>query len=326
MSYVAWLPTDEEDDFLGHLRSVLDERVKLVVSTELPVDVRVDGLVRGVPSDEQLAACPDLRQLYIPYAGLPRATRERLAKRPDVAVHNLHHNAAPTAELATALLLGTAKRIVPYDRDLRGGDWRRRWQAPEAATLDGGHAVVLGYGAIGQRVAHACRALGMRVTAIRRRAGRGDRHGPVALAPPTELTSVVRDAMALIVCLPLTEATTGIVDADVIAALPSSAYVVNIGRGPLIEEQPFYEALRDGRLAGAGLDVWYRYPTSEATRAKTLPSDYPFHELDNVVLSPHRAGLTLQNEPLRAQALARLLRAAAAEEDVPNRVDLAEGY
>ncbi len=326
MSYVAWLPTDEEDDFLQHLCRVLDERVTLIASSTLPEDVRVDGLVRGVPTEEQLAACPALRHLYIPYAGLPKATRERMAERPEVAIHNLHHNAAPTAELAIALLLGAAKRIVPYDRDLRQGDWRRRWQAPEAATLAGGHAVVLGYGAIGQRVARACHALGMHVTGIRRQAGRGDRHGVIELAPPSELTTVVQDALALFVCLPLTDATEGIVDADVIAALPASAYVVNVGRGPLIAEKPLFEALSEGRLAGAGLDVWYRYPSDVEGRGSTYPSEYPFHRLDNVVLSPHRAGLTLQNEPLRAQALARLLRAAAAMEDVPNRVDLAEGY
>ncbi|MDJ0521510.1 MAG: NAD(P)-dependent oxidoreductase [Planctomycetota bacterium] len=328
MSYVAWLPSedDPEDPFLRHLRGALDERVSLLVAPEVPDGVHVDGLVRGVPGDEHLAACPELKHLFIPYAGLPKATRERLGERPEVAVHNLHHNAAPTAELAVALLLAAAKRVLPYDRDLRQGDWRRRWGPPEAATLAGGHAVILGYGAIGQRVAAACRALGMRVTAIRRQAGRGDRHGPVALAPPSELTSVVGDALALVVCLPLTEATEGIVDAQVLAALPETAYVVNIGRGPLIQEQPFYEALRDGRLAGAGLDVWYTYPRQSEEREQTLPSAFPFHELDNVVLSPHRAGLTLQNEPMRAKALARLLVAAAAGEDVPNPVDLEHGY
>ncbi len=326
MSYVAWLPSDEEDDFLQHLRDHLDARVELITGRSVPHGTRVDGLVRGVPEQEHLLACPDLRHVFIPYAGLPRATRERLLPRPRVAVHNLHHNAASTAELAMALLLSASKLIVPHDRELRAGDWRRRYRRPQTALLAGGHAVVVGYGAIGQRVAQACRGLGMRVTAIRRTAGRGDRHGPVALAPPTELTSLLRDADALLLCVPLTDATAGMVDVDVLAALPATAYVVNVGRGPLIDERGLFEALRDGRLAGAGLDVWYRYPRNEEQRSATPPSEYPFHELENVVLSPHRAGHTRQNEALRAKALAQLLLAAAAGEDVPHRVDLEHGY
>ncbi len=334
MSYVAWLPSDDgsegasEEDaaFHGHLRRALDDRVELLVAASLPPGARVDALVRGVPSDEQLAACPALRHVFIPYAGLPGATRLRLQGREDLSVHNLHHNAASTAELALALLLAAAKLIVPHDQELRGGDWRRRWAEPETRTLAGGHAVVLGYGAIGQRVAHSCRSLGMRVTAVRRHAAEGDRHGPVELAPPAALSRILPDADAVIVCLPLTQATTNILDAVAVRSLKPSAYVVNVGRGPLIEEQALYEALAEGRLAGAGLDVWYEYPKAEAERAATLPSAFPFHELENVVLSPHRAGLTHQNEPARARALARLLLAAADGAEIPNRVDLDAGY
>jgi phosphoglycerate dehydrogenase-like enzyme len=102
--------------------------------------------------------------------------------------------------------------------------------------------------------------------------------------------------------------------------------LVNVGRGPIVDEAALYAALRDGTLYAAGLDVWYNYPADEAARAHTPPSDYPFHELDNVVMSPHRAGSSVETEALRMVHLARLLNAAARGEPMPNRVDLEAGY
>ena len=93
-----------------------------------------------------------------------------------------------------------------------------------------------------------------------------------------------------------------------------------------VDEGPFYQALVEGRLFGAGIDVWYRYPTSEEERVATPPSEFPFHDLDNVVLSPHRAGHSGRTEILRAEHLATLLCALAAEGEVGDRVDPVRGY
>jgi phosphoglycerate dehydrogenase-like enzyme len=93
-----------------------------------------------------------------------------------------------------------------------------------------------------------------------------------------------------------------------------------------VAEGALYHALSDGTLYAAGLDVWYNYPPDQAARAHTQPSAYPFHELDNVVMSPHRAGGSTETERLRMQHLAELLNAAARGESMPNRVDLEAGY
>ena len=331
MTLTAWLPVEDEsegdDPFLVQLQRELDDDVvELLPASSVPATATPTVLVRGVPEESMLAACPRLTHLLIPYAGLPRATRERLQARPEVAVHNLHHNAAPTAELAVALLLACAKEVVPHDRDLRRGDWRRRYAEATTTTLAGGHALVLGYGAIGQRVAHALGALGMRVTAVRRSARGGDRHGMVALVPPRALATELSRADAVVICLPWTEETDGLLDAAMLRCLPASAYLVNVGRGAIVDEDALYAALAEGRLAGAGLDVWYRYPSTVAERASTPPSAHPFGSLDNVVLSPHRGGKTRQNEVARARGVARMLEAIAAGGEVPNRVDLDAGY
>jgi len=101
---------------------------------------------------------------------------------------------------------------------------------------------------------------------------------------------------------------------------------VNVGRGPVGEEDALFDALESGALAGAGLDVWYEYPRDEASREKTYPSERPFHTLDSVVMSPHRAGGSRQRMLRRLHALAELLNAAALGEPMPNKVAIDLGY
>ena len=98
------------------------------------------------------------------------------------------------------------------------------------------------------------------------------------------------------------------------------------GSGSIVDEVALYDALRDGTLHAAGLDVWYNYPADKASRAHTPPSAYPFHQLENVVMSPHRASSSTGTEELRTTHLAELLNLAAREEPMPNRVDLLAGY
>ncbi len=110
------------------------------------------------------------------------------------------------------------------------------------------------------------------------------------------------------------------------ALLPPQAILVNVGRGPIVVEKALYQALCNGALYAAGLDVWYNYPADKASRSNTPPSQYPFHELDNVVMSSHRGGLTTEVEAERLTHLTTLLNAAAQDKPMPNRVDLAARY
>jgi phosphoglycerate dehydrogenase-like enzyme len=143
-----------------------------------------------------------------------------------------------------------------------------------------------------------------------------------------ELPELLPAADVLFVTLPLTDETRGIIGATELSLTPDQCILVNVGRGPVVEETALYEALRDGTLHAAGLDVWYTYPTDEPSRSATSPSEHPFRELANVVMSPHRAGApnTPETEQRRMRALAELLNAAARGEEMPNRVDLELGY
>ena len=265
----------------------------------------------------------------IPWSGVPKRTRALMSEFPEVAVHNLHHNAPQVAEMAVALLLAAAKWVLPMDASLRRSDWSPRYEESPIVMLGGRNALVLGYGAIGHLVARLLRGLGMTVDGVRRgEAGPGDADGPDHVYPAEELDALLPRADALMVCLPLTDETAGVIGERELALMPERAILVNVGRGPVVDEGALYRALRDGTLHAAGLDVWYNYPTDEEGRTDTRPSEHPFHELDNVVMSPHRGGAphSRETEAMRMRALAELLNAAARGEELPNRVDLERGY
>jgi phosphoglycerate dehydrogenase-like enzyme len=316
-------PPDDPSTLTG----LLDPGVRLTYGPELPQDPDYEVLVTGLPKREEIEASPRTRVVIIPWAGLSRKTRDVLLEFPRVATHNLHHNASAAAELSIALLLAAAKFVVPMDRSLRGGDWTPRYGPSPAVLLEGKTALVLGYGTIGRRVARACRGLGMNVVGVRRSAG-SDAESTDEVHGSDELEALLPGADALLISLPLTPETDGLIGAKELALLPSGAVLVNVARGPIVDEKALYEALATGRLHAAGLDVWYCYPKDEAERPSTPPSSFPFEELENVVLSPHRGGAARENEveALRMRALAELLNAAARGEEVPNRVDVKRGY
>jgi phosphoglycerate dehydrogenase-like enzyme len=324
-------PTEQLD--LAALHAQLHPGIQVSTGLALPEPATFDVLVAGRPTLQQLQASPNLRLLVIPFAGLPDDTRTVLTDPLNglghIAVHNLHHNTVQTAEMALALLLAAARLLVPNDQALRRGDWTLRYEPPPVTILHGKTVLILGYGAIGQHVGRVCQALGMDVRAVRRRAAIPAPAGlNVATFSIDALPGLLPQTDVLMITLPLTEETRGLIGADALALLPAGALLVNVGRGPIVDEAALYQALHSGRLAAAGLDVWYHYPESEAARTHTLPSAYPFHELENVVLSPHSGGGfgSPYTERERMLHLARLLNAVHRGEPAPNRVDLRLGY
>ena len=326
----VFLPRPPGDEFLRTLRERLDPRIELSVGPEIPEQAEFDWLVEGVPTEEQLTASPRLLGVVVPWAGVSPRTLELVRRYPKLRLHNLHHNAPATAELALALLFAVARRVVPIDRALRAGDWVGRNDTDRNFLLAGRTAVILGFGAIGRRLGEVCAALGMSVTAVSRSAslemGRPNDANGIELWSSSSLHELLPQAQVLFVTVPLTDETRGLIGPTEIDLLPRDAILVNVARGPIVDEDALFSALESGRIAGAGLDVWYRYPREEDDRSCHSPSNRPFHLLDNVVMSPHRGGDTTETETLRATALAELLAFAARGDDMPNQVDTSLGY
>jgi phosphoglycerate dehydrogenase-like enzyme len=315
-----------QQEAFQHLQSRLLPEIQLTVGQELPDPADFEVLVSGRPNRLQLAASPHLRILVIPFAGLPEVTRQVLLEFPNLCVYNLHHNAALTAEMALTLLLAAAKFIIPCDQALRRNDWRPRYLPPPALALHGKTALILGFGHVGERIGRACAALGMRIIAIRRHPERTIvLDFPVEVHGSEAINELLPQAEVVLIALPGTSETYGLLSGAEISLLPPGAVLVNVGRGPIVDQHALFQALKEGRLRAAGLDVWYHYPSNEAEWESTPPADEPFHKLENVVLSPHRADGSSETEILRMEDLAGLLNALARGEP-PDPVDLVAGY
>jgi phosphoglycerate dehydrogenase-like enzyme len=317
-----------DDDALRQLQGALHDDVHITYGS-LPdttdaIQPNYEMLVAGRPSREFLEASPNLHTLLIPFAGLPATTRETMREYPQIAVHNLHHNAPPTAEMALALLLAAARRLIPSDREFRRHDWTPRYQPYPSVLLTGKTALIAGYGEVGRRVGQVLDALGMTVLGTRRT------QTDIAngIYPADALYELLPRADVLVIALPATHETEELISERALSLLPQGAIVVNVGRAAVIDQHALYEALKSGHLHGAGLDVWYHYPPDKASRTDTPPADVPFHELDNVVMSPHRAGGggNPEIEELRMRALANALNQVAEGGALPHRVNLDAGY
>ena len=286
----------------------------------------IEVLVSGRPPASLLDACPDLQWIVVPFAGLPAETVAALRARPRLSVTNLHHNAAATTETALALLLAAAKRIIPADGALRRGDWSMRHAPDPSPILAGKRALVLGVGAIGSRVARALQALDVSVRGIVREPERSDRLAPagVPLLPLAALDDELPAADLLIVTLPATPQTDGLLGSSRLKLLPAGSVLVNVGRASIIDEGALHHALVEGSLGAAGIDVWWRMPATEEERTACPPSSLPFADLPNCVLSPHRAGHGAEIEALRARHL--LERLAEIERGDARTLDLERGY
>lgn len=320
----VWVPRGGE--MVPIARAAARAPLRVHTGEDPPSDAdRVRVLVSGTPKPEWMDALPALSFVLVPYAGVPPRTANLLRAYPGVRLHNLHHNAAPTAEMALALLFAVAKRVVPIDDQLRRGDWRERYASrPTAWLLAGRRALVFGWGAIGKRVGRALRALDMDVVGVARSA-RNERDGTRVVAV-ADLDAELASADVLCLTAPATPQTRGLFDAPRLARLKRGALVVNVARGSLVDEEAFYAALKSGQVAGAGLDVWWQYPREEAARSACPPSQLPLAEMQQVVFSPHRGGHTDATERLRGEALAVLLDQIASGQTPDNAVDLEAGY
>ncbi len=251
---------DFDAEALADLRAQLDDRVRLTTG-ELPNDTNI--LIGGRPTREQLLACPHLRAVIVPWAGVPDTTQALLREFPHVAVHNLHHNAAATAEMAIALLMSAAKFIVPIDRKLRVNDWSPRYAPSRSIELAGKTALIVGYGQIGQRVGRVCQAMNMTVIATRRNRVASD--GIAEVYATSELSKLLPRADVLIITAPLTPDTKGLIGERELALLPRGSILVNVGRGLIVDEGALFSALKSGQLVAAGIDVWYQYQCASLT-------------------------------------------------------------
>lgn len=256
---------------LEHLRSLLPEAAALLTA-HAPV------------TEEMIALAPALRLVAKPGAGVDNIDVAAAARRGVTVTNVAGARGRAVAEHALFLLLHLSRR-----------GWLRddpAWRDTLATQLGGKSLGIVGLGEIGAHVARFGEGLGMQVIAHTRTPD-PDRAPGVAVRF-VDLDTLLREADAVILCAPLTDATRNMIDRRALSLMKEDAYLINVARGPLVSTEDLLEVMRAGHLAGAGLDV---------TDPEPLPEDHGLHSLPHVLISPHNAGRTIESQ---TEALARM--------------------
>jgi phosphoglycerate dehydrogenase-like enzyme len=290
------------------VRAHLDTPCELILADEAAIVPRmpeVDVLVTLAFTPEMGAAARRLRLVQVPGAGLDRI--DRTALPPGASLANVYGHEVGIAEYALGAMLALSRSFLRLDAALRRGAWESQWAVgvpapPVWLELAGKTLGILGYGRIGQCLARRALAFDMTVCAIRQSPPTGAAPDGLAfIGGSSDLDEVLRRADYVAITLPLTPSTRGLLGARELALMKPTAFLVNVARAEIADEDALYEALSRKNIAGAALDVWYRYPTGTA---RTLPARRPFHELTNVLLTPHVAGWTEGTLEARAKLIA----------------------
>ena len=243
--------------------------------------------------EETMELTPRLRFVGVCRAAVNHVDVEYATSQGIVVVNTPGRNANAVAEHTLGLMLSLARKIPAAHRYVKTGEWQSPtvpYVAFQGVELRGRVAGIIGLGAIGRRLAEMCGALGMRVQA----------HDPYADDAPkgvclVELDELIASSDFVCVHAPLTEETEGMLDRDMLGLMKKTAYLVSAADASVINQRALADSLREGRIAGAALDVFESHPVSPQN---------PLLSLDNVILSPHIGGATMETVRRHSQMMA----------------------
>lgn len=262
---VIYLPSADDEHAVRHIMAT--EPVDAVISRTVMLDA------------EAIASCPTLKVVSKHGVGVSNIDVAACTDRGIPVYVTPGANAQSVAEMTLGLMFAAARRIQWMDSELRAGRWSR---AQDGLELQGRTLGLVGFGQVGQRVAAACMAIGMRVHAYDP-ALRGQTSPLSGVTLWSDLDEMLPHCGVVSLHVPLNAHTRNLFDASRLARLPNQAVLINTARGEVVDESALIQALQNGQLYAAGLDTMAIEP---------LPVDSPLIALPNVVLTPHVGGST----------------------------------
>jgi phosphoglycerate dehydrogenase-like enzyme len=299
------------------------------ISTEVWKRVEVLYTNRALPSLEQ---APRLRWIQFHWAGLDHALEEPILQREEMSVTSMSGaSASQMAEHAVMMMLALGHHMPDIVAHQRKAEWPSgRWELFTPLELRGSTVGIIGYGSIGRQIARLLQTFGAKVLATKRDIrhpedtgyiveGLGDPEGDLVnrLYPPQALGSMLKECDIVVVTLPRTKETRGLLGEKQLAACKPGAYMVDISRGEIVDLNALLPLLKEHKIAGAALDV---FPT------EPLPADSPLWKLPNVIITPHIAGFSAHYDERAAELFAQNLHRYLEQLPLYNRLDLSHQY
>lgn len=269
---------------------------------------------------EQFAAAPALRWIHTPSAAVHQMLFPELINSSVILTNSREVHGPVVAEHVVALMFALAKKIPQSVLLQQKRIWGQEtiWnEGQHPHEIAGATLGLIGVGSIGGRVARTAASLGMRVIAVREHPEKGTPDGVEQVFPLSELDQLLGQSDFVVIAAPLLAATERLINAERLAHMKPSAYLINVGRGPQVDQAALIEALRTRQIAGAALDVFDREP---------LPADSPLWNVDSLLITPHTAGLTAKLWHRHYDLFSENLRRYTAGESLLYVVDKHKGY
>jgi phosphoglycerate dehydrogenase-like enzyme len=318
--------------FLGHFAATVAPRILAKVTTPLETSILDDErdaehlasllaqaeIVVGHIWRPSFPPAPRLRLLQSVAAGLDLLDTAAVPK--GVTVCNVFGHEPAIAEYVIMTMLALTHRLFEAVTAFRNGSWVASPQfggGPPHGEVMGRTIGIVGYGRIGREVAERAAGLKCRVLAANRSPVADPAPADTAF-PLTELDRMLPLCDTVLISCGLAAETTGLIDARRLALMKPRALLINVARAAIVDEDALYAALKDGHLGGAALDVWWQYPTQAEPDRR--PSRRPFHELPNVLITPHSSSSTEATADRRWSVVAANLDRCARSEKLENIV------
>jgi len=310
----AWIRERLQQEFPGH------QVIQLQNYDRVPDEIAdTDVFIGWSLRPQQFVAARKLRWIHSPAAAVHQLMYPELLRSSVVVTNSTGIHGPVVAEHAIAVLLALAKRLPRAMQYQAQKTWAQDqlWnERPRPREVAGATVAVVGMGSIGSEFTTRARALGMKVLAVRENPGKGT-GGADEVFSASAIDSVLPRADYVLLCTPVTPETTGIINAARLRRMKPDSYLINVGRGPLVEQAALLQALKDRQIAGAALDVFDEEP---------LPSDSPFWSLDNLLITPHTAAVTERLWDRHYKLIVENMKRFLAGEPLLNQVDKSRGY
>lgn len=283
---------------IQYIKDGLDKEIKGQYEFVVPSEFTEDGICAVVEGADVLLGpyvtkkivemAGNLKLIQVPWTGMDTFDFSSV-QGITVPICNTHSNADSVAEIAVAIVLDLLKKVSYHDRKMRAGNWNRD-QKPlnlKSKMLNKQTVCVLGFGNIGSRIGKLIAAFGAKLIAVDGHATAGEI--AVEVFPNDQIKEAVKLADVVICTIPLTDSTRGFINDDMFSVMKDGVVFVNMSRAAVVDEDAAWIALQNGKLGAFGSDVWWNAP--KRGESQSYPSaKHEFWKLDNVVMSPHRAG------------------------------------
>ena len=318
---------------IQYIKDGLDKEIKGQYEFVVPEEFTEDGIC-AVCSGADILLGPyvtkkivetasNLKLIQVPWTGMDTFDFNSVQDAM-VPICNTHSNADSVAEIGVAIVLDLLKKVSYHDRKMRAGNWNRD-QKPlnlKSKMLNKQTVCVLGFGNIGSRIGKLIAAFGANVIAVDGYARKNETVSEIY--KNEDIKEAVSKADVVICTLPLTVGTRGLINHEIFAAMKDGVVFINMSRADVVDEEAVWNALQSGKIGAFGSDVWWNAP--KRGESQSYPSaKHEFWKLDNVVMSPHRAGFIENSLPHLDGAIENII-ALVKGQKLTGIVDMTKGF